>query len=85
MAATTLLNSATARLRDRTVAAERRTAVTRTVRSSLVSVAGLVGGPVANQAGEEVGRVVDVVARLYGTEPYPPVTGLIIRIGRRRT
>ncbi|MER6302000.1 CBS domain-containing protein [Kitasatospora sp. NPDC001539] len=85
MAAATLFTSATARLRDRTVAAERRTAVTRTVRSSLVSLAGLVGGPVANQAGEEVGRVVDVVARLYGAEPYPPVTGLIIRIGRRRT
>ncbi|MQS11067.1 magnesium transporter [Streptomyces kaniharaensis] len=84
MAATTLFTSATARLRDRTVAAERRSTVTRTVRSSLVSLAGLVGGPVANQAGEEVGRVVDVVARLYGPEPYPPVTGLIIRIGRRR-
>ncbi|MEE1783492.1 CBS domain-containing protein [Streptomyces sp. SP17BM10] len=84
MATTTLFSSATARLRDRTVEAERRTTVTKAVRSSLVSLAGLVGGPVTNQAGEEVGRVVDVVARLYGPEPYPPVTGLIIRIGRRR-
>ncbi|MER7769259.1 CBS domain-containing protein [Kitasatospora sp. NPDC096140] len=84
MAATTLFASATARLRDRTVDAEHRTTVSRAVRSSLVSLAGLIGGPVANQAGEEMGRVVDVVARLYGPEPYPPVTGLIIRIGRRR-
>ncbi|MFJ9453732.1 magnesium transporter MgtE N-terminal domain-containing protein [Kitasatospora sp. NPDC101447] len=84
MAATTLFTSATARLRDRTVDAEHRTTVSRAVRSSLVSLAGLIGGPVANQAGEEMGRVVDVVARLYGPEPYPPVTGLIIRIGRRR-
>ncbi|MGW2863187.1 magnesium transporter MgtE N-terminal domain-containing protein [Streptomyces sp. NPDC001205] len=48
-----------------------------------MSLAGLTGGPVTNQAGEDVGRVVDVVARLYGTDPYPPVTGLVIRVGRR--
>ncbi|MEV7775019.1 CBS domain-containing protein [Kitasatospora sp. NPDC086791] len=84
MAATTIFSSATARLRDRTVDAERRATASRAVRSSLVSLAGLIGSPVANQAGEEMGRVVDVVARLYGPEPYPPVTGLIIRIGRRR-
>ncbi|MFD9123614.1 magnesium transporter MgtE N-terminal domain-containing protein [Kitasatospora sp. NPDC059571] len=76
--------STTARLRDRRAVADRRTTASRTVRGSLVSLAGLIGGPVANQAGEEVGRVVDVVARLYGPDPYPPVTGLIIRIGRRR-
>ncbi|MGE7436328.1 MULTISPECIES: magnesium transporter MgtE N-terminal domain-containing protein [Kitasatospora] len=84
MAATTLFMSATARLRGRTVDAERRSTASRAVRTSLVSLAGLIGGPVANQAGQEVGRIVDVVARLYGPEPYPPVTGLIIRIGRRR-
>ncbi|PBC71171.1 CBS domain protein [Streptomyces sp. TLI_235] len=82
--ATTLLMSTTARLRDRRTDGARRTTATRAVRASLVSLAGLIGGPVANQSGEEVGRVVDVVARLYGPEPYPPVTGLIIRIGRRR-
>ncbi|TWE21854.1 magnesium transporter MgtE N-terminal domain-containing protein [Kitasatospora atroaurantiaca] len=76
--------STTARLRDRKAGAERRVSATRTVRTSLVSLAGLVGGPVGNQAGQEVGRVVDVVARLYGPDHYPPVTGLIIRIGRRR-
>jgi CBS domain-containing protein len=54
----------------------------RAVRSSLLSVAGLVGRPVKNQAGEEIGRVVDVVARWKG-EQYPPVTGLVVRVGRR--
>ncbi|WP_405880755.1 CBS domain-containing protein [Streptomyces sp. NBC_01136] len=76
--------STTARLRDRRVQLERRATASKAVRTSLVSLAGLIGAPVTNQSGEEVGRVVDVVARLYGPEPYPPVTGLIIRIGRRR-
>ncbi|MEV6949550.1 CBS domain-containing protein [Streptomyces sp. NPDC051172] len=77
--------STSARLRDRRVTLERRATASKAVRTSLVSLAGLVGGPVTNQSGDEVGRVVDVVARLYGPEPYPPVTGLILRIGRRRT
>ncbi|MFG2693271.1 magnesium transporter MgtE N-terminal domain-containing protein [Kitasatospora sp. NPDC048407] len=47
-------------------------------------MAGLIGASVTNQAGAEVGRLTDVVARLYGPEPYPPMTGLILRIGRRR-
>ncbi|WP_245985257.1 magnesium transporter MgtE N-terminal domain-containing protein [Streptomyces tateyamensis] len=72
------------RLRDRRTGLDQRATANRTVRGTLVSLAGLVGGPVTNQAGEEVGRVVDVVAKLYGSDPYPPVTGLIIRIGRRR-
>ncbi len=84
MASHTLLMSTTARLRDRRVHLERRATATKAVRTSLVSLAGLIGGPVTNQAGEEVGRVVDVVARLYGADAYPPVTGLILRIGRRR-
>jgi hypothetical protein len=56
----------------------------RAVRQAIVSLAGLLGEPVLNQAGQEVGRVVDVVARLYGEERYPPVTGLVVRVGRRR-
>ncbi|WP_262414097.1 magnesium transporter MgtE N-terminal domain-containing protein [Actinacidiphila acidipaludis] len=77
--------STSARLRDRRVHLERRATASRAVRGSLVSLAGLIGCPAENQTGEEVGRVVDVVARLYGSDPYPPVTGLVIRIGRRRT
>jgi CBS domain-containing protein len=84
LAANNLLMTTSARLRNRRVQLVRRATTSKAVRGSLVSVAGLVGAPVANQAAEEVGRVVDVVARLYGTDPYPPVTGLVIRIGRRR-
>ncbi|MDF3300215.1 magnesium transporter MgtE N-terminal domain-containing protein [Streptomyces tropicalis] len=84
MSVNTVFMSTSDRLRDRRVTLERHATASRAVRASLVSLAGLIGGPVTNQAGEEVGRVVDVVARLYGPEPYPPVTGLILRIGRRR-
>ncbi|MEV0408933.1 CBS domain-containing protein [Actinoallomurus sp. NPDC050550] len=84
MVATSLLMSTTARLRSRRVHLQRRATASRAVRASLVSLAGLIGGPVINQAGEEVGRLVDIVARLYGTEAYPPVTGLVVRVGRRR-
>ncbi|GAA4111517.1 MULTISPECIES: magnesium transporter MgtE N-terminal domain-containing protein [Streptomyces] len=84
MSASHLLMTTSARLRDRRVKLARRALAAKTVRGSLVSVAGLVKGPVTNQAGDDVGRVVDVVARLYGTDSYPPVTGLVIRVGRRR-
>jgi CBS domain-containing protein len=57
----------------------------RHVQSALVSLAGLIGRPVLNQAGGEIGTVIDIVARWDGERPYPPVTGLIVRIGRRRT
>jgi CBS domain-containing protein len=53
------------------------------VASSLISVAGLVGAPVRNQAGAEVGTVDDVVVRWRG-EPYPPMTGLLVKVGRRQ-
>lgn len=84
LAANTLLMSTTARLRDRRVHLERRATASKAVRGSLVSLAGLIGGPVANQAGEEIGRVADVVARLSGPDPYPPMTGMVLRVGRRR-
>ncbi len=55
----------------------------RTVADALVSTAGLVGRPVRDRSGAEVGRLLDLVVRWRG-EPYPPVTGLVIRVGRRR-
>jgi CBS domain-containing protein/sporulation protein YlmC with PRC-barrel domain len=63
--------------------AERLTTL-RHVRSELVSLAGLIGKPVLNQAGQQIGKVADVVARWDSNQPYPPVTGLIVRVGRRR-
>jgi CBS domain-containing protein len=52
------------------------------VAESLVSVAGLTGAPVVNQTSAEVGRLVDLVVRWEG-EPYPPLTGVVVRVGRR--
>jgi CBS domain-containing protein/sporulation protein YlmC with PRC-barrel domain len=54
----------------------------RNARANLISVAGLVGKPVLNPNGEQLGRVADVVARWEG-EPYPPITGLVVKVGRR--
>ncbi len=55
----------------------------RAVADALVSTAALVGRPVYEYQGAEVGRVVDLVVRWQG-EPYPPVTGIVMRVGRRR-
>ena len=55
----------------------------RALRESLISVAGIVGRPVRIRDGSEVGRVGDLVARWDG-ESYPPLTGLLVRVGRRR-
>lgn len=52
------------------------------VADSLVSVAGLTGAPVVHRSGIEVGRLVDVVVRWEG-ESYPPLTGIVVRVGRR--
>jgi flagellar motility protein MotE (MotC chaperone) len=60
-----------------------RLLATRAMGDSLVSLAGIVGRPVLNQSGAEIGDLIDVVARWDGEEPYPPVTGLVVRIGRR--
>jgi CBS domain-containing protein/sporulation protein YlmC with PRC-barrel domain len=56
----------------------------RQLRQDIVSLAGLIGRPVLNQAGDEVGRVVDLVAKVHGGETYPLVTGTVVRVGRRR-
>ena len=52
------------------------------VAESLLSVAGLTGAPVVHRSGVEVGQLVDLVVRWEG-EPYPPLTGLVVRVGRR--
>jgi hypothetical protein len=49
----------------------------------LISLAGILRGSVYNQAGAEIGTIVDAVARWDGEEPYPPVTGLVVRVGSR--
>ena len=60
-----------------------RLLATAAVREAIVSFAGLIGRPVRNQAGDEIGSLVDVVARWSDGQTYPPVTGLVVRVGRR--
>lgn len=54
------------------------------VANTLVSAAGLVGGSVTTPAAAELGKLIDVVARWDGST-YPPVTGVVARVGRRRS
>ena len=56
----------------------------KSIRDSLVSVAGLIGRPVRDQDGRDIGRLVDVVVR-HGEETYPPVSGLIVKVGQRKS
>jgi hypothetical protein len=60
-----------------------RLLATRSIQDSLISAAGLISGKVYNQSGEEVGTAVDLVARWDGEEPYPPVTGFVVKVGHR--
>ena len=55
----------------------------KSVRDSLVSLAGLIGRPVMDPEGREIGRLVDVVVR-HGEEIYPPVSGLIVKVANRK-
>jgi CBS domain-containing protein/flagellar motility protein MotE (MotC chaperone)/sporulation protein YlmC with PRC-barrel domain len=55
----------------------------KSVRDSLVSLAGLIGRPVLDPEGAEIGRLVDVVVR-HGEETYPPVSGLIVKVANRK-
>jgi CBS domain-containing protein len=61
----------------------RRILASQGVFDSIVSLAGILGRPVTNQTGQEIGRLEDVVARWSDGQTYPPVTGLVIRVGRR--
>jgi CBS domain-containing protein len=62
---------------------EQRSA-TRVVRGLVVSLAGVIGRPLYNQVGAEIGSIVDFVAKWDGAESYPPVVGMVVRVGRRK-
>ncbi len=68
-------------LRRRGAVRARRLSQRRVVQQVLVSVACLIGAAVSNQAGEQVGRVADLIARMRSDDSYPPLTGLMIKVG----
>jgi CBS domain-containing protein len=62
-----------------------RLMTSRNVRQNIISLAGLIGCPVLNQSGEEVGHLVDLVAQVHGVvDVYPALTGIVVRVGRRQ-
>lgn len=69
---------------ERHFLAGRRLMSSRLVRQNIISLVGLTGRPVLNQSGEEVGQLVDVVARMGGGDDYPAITGIVVRVGRRQ-
>lgn len=71
-------------LTHRFTGASQRLTASRQVRQEIISLVGLIDRPVLNQAGDEVGRLVDLVARVHGGDTYPAVTGLVVRVARRR-
>jgi len=71
-------------IRTRRRQRHQRLLAVRSIRDSLIPLAGLAGSPVRNQAGDPIGRVSDVVARWDGQEAYPAVTGLVLKVGGRR-
>jgi CBS domain-containing protein len=71
-------------LRQRREQRSQRVLATRAVRNQVVSLVGVIGRPVRNPGGDEVGEIVDFVAKWDGGEPYPPVTGIVVRVGRQR-
>lgn len=56
----------------------------KSIRDSLVSLAGLIGCPVTDDQGHHLGKLVDVVVQ-HGHDAYPPVSGLIVKVGARRS
>ena len=51
---------------------------------SLLSVAGMIGSPVIHKGGQEVGTLVDLICRWDSEQSYPPLTGILVKVGRRR-
>lgn len=50
---------------------------------SLLSVAGLIGSPVIHKGGQEVGTLVDLVFHWDSAQAYPPLSGILVKVGRR--
>lgn len=78
-----VFQSPSAALRHRFERRSRRLEMAREIRESLVSLAGLLGRPVRHGGGEVIGKVVDLIVRWDTDEPYPPLSGVVVKVGAR--
>jgi CBS domain-containing protein len=72
-------------LRQRREQRTLRLLATRAIRDRVVSLVGVIGAPLFDPTGGDIGNVVDFVAKWDGLEPYPPIVGMVVRVGRRKT
>jgi CBS domain-containing protein len=79
-----VFQSPSAALRHRYERRSRRLELAREIRESLVSLAGLLGRPVRHGGGEVIGKVWDLIVRWDTDEPYPPLSGVVVKVGARR-
>jgi CBS domain-containing protein/sporulation protein YlmC with PRC-barrel domain len=54
------------------------------LKSSLISVAGVMGRKIINQEGQELGTISDLVCRWDSNSTYPPLTGLVAKVAWRK-
>lgn len=71
------------RIRSMRQSRSQRLLTIKSIRESIISLAGNTGKRVINQNGSEIGTLVDVVVRWSQDADYPPVTGILVKIGRR--
>ena len=61
-------------------ASRRHFALSTAVAGRVISLAGVLGRPVRNAAGTQIGRVSDIIVRRDVGGKYPPVTGVLVRV-----
>lgn len=71
------------RLRALGEEAARERAAARELEGSLVSLAALLGSPVEDSGGRSIGALQDVVVHWTAGVSYPPMTGIVVRSGKR--
>lgn len=71
------------RIKDLRKSRSQRLLTIKGIRESIISFAGISGKPVKNQNGSEIGKLIDVVVRWSQDADYPPVTGILVKVGRR--
>lgn len=80
----TLLNPLSPRrIRDMRRSRSQRLLAIKGIRESIISFAAISRKPVKNQNGSVIGVLVDVVVRWSQDADYPPVTGILVKVGRR--